>query len=132
MLALGGLGVGGRLQGGILVTIALPVEPGGPAVGSKECAQELADDRDGTAGIQDERRQRRRLMNAIARAHSRKGANGRGQLLGKRDAPLALVVPGAGGSLAGDALDVVENRFTIQRLTEIHSSLAILADGSVA
>jgi len=94
-------------------------------------AEEFAYDGHGAQRIENEGRQRWRLLDTSPHENAGQRTNRVRQLERQRDAPLAFVVLGARRSLAGDLLDVVEHRAAIHRLTDVHSSLAIRGDRSI-
>src|SRR6185437_9150162 len=86
------------------------------SIRTEQAAEELAHQGHRTALLLDELRKRGGLVDATANPDARQRHDGTGQLQRQHDAPFARVIAAAPRSFAGEQLDIVESRLSIERL----------------
>ena len=121
----------GRAQHGRVRVITCALEQWRVPIGAEHAAQELANDRDGTRGRQEERREFMRLRASLSRLHARQRRHRERQLGRQHDAPFEIVMPARNRPGPGQKLDVREDRLPVESLSGVHAALTIHADGAV-
>ncbi|HTD30565.1 MAG TPA: hypothetical protein VK650_03320, partial [Steroidobacteraceae bacterium] len=98
---------------------------------TKEGSEEFAHHRDGTSFLQYEFRQSRCLVDASATVHSWERRD-RGSKLSRQDnAPLPRIVTFGHGTFPSEQLDVIQRRFAVEGLSEIHTALTQATDRTI-
>ena len=72
------------------------------------------------------------LIDAPADAYARERQHALGELERQHNGPLALVVSGGFRPLGGEQLDIIENRFAVELLANVHPRLPLATDRSIA
>src|SRR6185436_10365703 len=114
--------------GAVGVSTSVPMQGWRVPICTEQTAEELAYHCHRAAVIEDEGRQAGRLIDASTDPQPRQSDDRLGQLHGQCDRPLPLVVARASRTLTRQQLDVIEDSLPIERLTDVHPTLAEHAD----
>ena len=121
----------GLLERGRPFVVAHALQYRAMTVGAEGTAEELAHDGDRAAAVEDELRKARRLIDAPSDADARERRDGVAELAGQHDRPLAFVVSRTRRAFAGHDLDVVYDRLSVDRLTDVDPRLTGGAERSI-